>query len=99
MTSSSVLCISDLLGRLPLAADRGYYGPFLSQELCRRHSRDFLEQTAEVVRVLEAQQIGHFAYAETFHQEGFCLVNDKCMDVADGCATGGFMDHIAEIAC
>ena len=69
----------------------------LQQELRRRRARYFFEHATEMMRILEAQQVGHFAYAEPFHQESLGLVDDEIMDVADGGAPGGLMDHVAEV--
>ena len=57
-----------------------------------------MNRRLEVVRVLKTQQVGHFAHAEAFHQEGFGLVDDKAVDVTDGGAAGRLVDHAAEVA-
>ena len=50
-----------------------------------------------MMRVLKAQQVGHFSYGMTFHQKVFCLVYYEGVDIADGGTAGGLMDHIAEV--
>ena len=58
------------------------------QEIGRRNPRYFLEETGEVVRELEAQEVRGFAYVMAVHQEILTLFNHKNVDVTDGRATG-----------
>ena len=51
-----------------------------------------------MMRVFEAQKIRHFANTEAFHEERFRLVDDEIMDIADGRAAGGMMNHITEVS-
>ena len=51
-----------------------------------------------MVRIFKSKQIGCFSYAEPFHQEGLGLVDDEGVNVADGSAARGLVDHVAEIA-
>ena len=71
----------------------------LGHQRSRSISRNLLEQSAEMMGVFEAQQVGHFTDDETFHQKGFRLIDDEGMDVSDGCSAGGVVDHITEVAC
>ena len=74
------------------------YKALFLHKLRRSHSGDLLEQPAEVVGILEAQQVGHFSYSMTFHQKVLSLVYHEGVDIADGSAAGGLMDHVAEVA-
>ena len=51
-----------------------------------------------MVRELEAQEMGGFIDVMSVHQEVFALFNHKGMDVADGRAAGGFVNHVAEVS-
>ena len=51
-----------------------------------------------MVGIFKPQQIGYFSYTEPFHQEGLGLVDDEDMDIADGGAARGLVDHVAEIS-
>ena len=51
-----------------------------------------------MVRIFKSKQIGNFSYAEPFHQEGFGLVDDEGMYIADGGAASRLVNHIAKIA-
>ena len=51
-----------------------------------------------MVGIYEAQKVGHFANTEAFHKERFSLADDEIMNIADGRAAGGLMDHITEVS-
>ena len=51
-----------------------------------------------MMRVFKTQQVGYFSHAEPLHQEGFCLIDDEGMDIADGGAAGRLVDYVAEVA-
>ena len=48
--------------------------------------------------VVFASPIYYFSHAEPLHQEGFCLIDNEGMDIADGCAARGLVNHIAKIS-
>ena len=68
------------------------------RETCRRLPRDFLEEAAEMVRVLEPEEIGNFADPESLHQETLCLFHHEVVDVADGGPSRCLVDQVAEIS-
>ena len=51
-----------------------------------------------MVWIFKPKQIGYFSHTEPFHQESLGLVDNEGMDIADGCAAGSMVNHIAEIA-
>ena len=51
-----------------------------------------------MVRIFKSEQIGNFSDIEPFHQEGFGLVDDEGMYIADGGAASSLVNHIAKIA-
>ena len=70
----------------------------LLQVIRRRHPRHLLEKAAEMVGILKAKEIGHFANAEPLHQERFCLVNDKIVDIADCGPACCLVNQVAEVS-
>ena len=73
-------------------------GTGLLQVIRRRHSRHLLEKAAEMVGILEAKEIGHFANGESLHQERFSLVYNKGVDIADCRPTGRLVNQVAEVS-
>ena len=67
------------------------------QKLAGRKTGDSLKETGEMVRKIETQQAGSLADVLTLHQQTFRLIYNIVVDVADGCATCGFVDNITEI--
>ena len=72
--------------------------PLFPKKHRRRNSCDLLEEAGEVVRILEAQEVGGFVDVMAVHQEVLALFNYEGMDVADGRAAGGFVNHVAQVA-
>ena len=72
--------------------------PLLTQELGRSDAGHFLEEAGEVVRELEAEEEGCFAYIVSVHQKALALFYHERMDVADGRAAGGAVNHITQVA-
>ena len=50
------------------------------------------------MRELEAKEEGRFAHIVPVHQEILTLLRHEGVDVSDGSAAGGFVDHISQIA-
>ena len=67
--------------------------------LCRCQASDLLEQAAEMVGIVEAQQVRHFAHAQTFHQEILGLVNHEIVYITDGGSASGMVNQITEVTC
>ena len=63
----------------------------------RRHPRHLLEKAAEMVGILKAKEVCHFTYAESFHQQGFCLIYNEVVDIAYSSPAGCLMNHVAEV--
>ena len=71
----------------------------LFQKFRRRQASDLLEQAAEMVGIVEAQQVSHLAHAQTFHQEIFGLVNHETVYITDGGSSCGMVNQITEVTC
>ena len=71
---------------------------FLPQEFRRSHSRHLLEESTEMMGILEAQQVGDLSNGVSFHQKVLGLVYYESMYITNGGTTGGLMDHVAEVA-
>ena len=71
----------------------------LFQEFRRRQASDLLEQAAEMVGIVEAQKVRHFAHAQTFHQEILGLANHEIVYIADGGSSCGMVNQITEVTC
>ena len=69
----------------------------LFQKFRRRQASDLLEQAAEMVGIVEAQQVRHFAHAQTFHQEILGLVNHEIVYITDGGSSCGMVNQITEV--
>ena len=67
----------------------------LFQKFRRRLSCDLLEQAAEMVGIVEAQQVRNFAHAQTFHQEILGLVNHEIVYITDGGSACGMVTYSA----
>ena len=65
----------------------------------RRQASDLLEQAAEMVGIVEAQQVRHFAHAQTFHQQILGLVNHEIVYITDGGSASGMVNQITEVTC
>ena len=70
----------------------------LFQKFRRRQASDLLEQAAEMVWIVEAQQVCHFAHAQTFHQEILGLANHEIVYIADGGSSCGMVNQRLENA-
>ena len=55
----------------------------------------FFEQAAEMVGIVEAQKVGHFADGEPLHQEILGLVDHERVDVADGSTPVSVADKLS----
>ena len=73
-------------------------GTGLLQVIRRRHPRHLLEKAAEMVGILEAKEIGHFANGESLHQERFSLVYNEVVDIADCGPAGCLVNQVAEVS-
>lgn len=51
-----------------------------------------------MVGVFEAQQMGRFVHVMSVHKEVLALVDNEGMDIADGCAPSGLVDHVSQVA-
>ena len=71
----------------------------LFQKFRRRQASDLLEQAAEMVGIVEAQKVRHFAHAQTFHQEILGLVNHEIVYITDGGSASGMVNQITEVTC
>ena len=69
----------------------------LFQKCRRRQACDLLEHAAEMVGIVEAQQVRHFAHAQTFHQEILGLVNHEIVYITDGGSASGMVNQITEV--
>ena len=67
--------------------------------LCRCQASDLLEQAAEMVGIVEAQQVRHFAHAQAFHKEILGLVNHEIVYITDGGSASGMVNQITEVTC
>ena len=71
----------------------------LFQKFRRRHSCDLLEQAAEMVGIVEAKQVRHFAHAQTFHQLILGLVNHEIVYITYGVSASGMVNQITVLTC
>ena len=69
----------------------------LFQKFRRRLSCDLLEQAAEMVGIVEAQQVRNFAYTQTFHQEILGLVNHEIVYLTDGSSSCVMVNQVTEV--
>ena len=51
-----------------------------------------------MVGILKTKEIGNFTHAESLHQEGFCLVHNKVVDIPYGSPTRCLVNHITEVS-
>ena len=70
----------------------------MTQKLAGRETCDALEETGEMVWIIETEKTGSLANVVAPHQQTFCLVDDIVMNIAYGISARLFADQVSKIA-